>query len=355
MQRELTEVVKVITGKIESKPLPWLVNHRRDLGYQLVNSIAISPDGTQTVSGSDDGTVAIWDAQTGNLLRKIEGHINRVRSVALSPDGIQIASGSSDRTVAIWDAQTGSLFRKLDGHRGGVNSVAFSPDGAQIASGSSDRTVAIWDVQTGNLLRRLGHTNWVESAFSPEGTQVASQAGSDNRTAAIWDAQRPQRGYPQSLQIDTNWVTSVAFSPDGTQIASSFFDGSVTIWDAQTGKLLRTIKGHTNWLNAFSLDGYWVQSTDNPNIALFWELEMLQEVESSSAYMFSKSVVKLSDHHWFLDGRWIMRIFHRKTQYVCFLMYQDITAHAFYKSSCILGTRSGHIYILDLSACRYPE
>src|SRR5262249_48766716 len=58
-----------------------------------------------------------------------------VLSVAFSPDGKRIVSGSEDRTLKVWDAQTGQETRTLEGHTGIVYSVAFSPDGKRIASG----------------------------------------------------------------------------------------------------------------------------------------------------------------------------------------------------------------------------
>jgi WD40 repeat protein len=121
----------------------------------LVRSAAFSPDGGAIVSASDDNTVKIWDARTGQLLRTLEGHKNLVYSAAFSPDGGAIVSASRDKTVKIWDARTGQLLRTLEGHKRWVFSAAFSPDGGAIVSASSDKTVKIWDARTGQLLRTL--------------------------------------------------------------------------------------------------------------------------------------------------------------------------------------------------------
>jgi WD40 repeat protein len=76
--------------------------------------------------------------------------LGSVKSVAYSPDGQYIISGSDDRTIRIWDAETGAAVGEpLKGHAGLVNSVAYSPDGQYIISGSSDRTIRIWDAETG--------------------------------------------------------------------------------------------------------------------------------------------------------------------------------------------------------------
>ncbi|KAF5334725.1 hypothetical protein D9758_017362 [Tetrapyrgos nigripes] len=213
-----------------------------------VEGISVSPDGTRIVSGSKDGTVRIWDAQTGTAIGEpFQGHEEWVQSVAFSPDGARIVSGSDDRTVRIWDAQTGTAIGEpLQGHESSVQSVAFSPDGARIVSGSGDRTVRIWDAQTGTAIGEplQGHKSSVESvAFSPDGARIVS--GSGDTTVRIWDAQTGT-AIGEPLQGHEYWVQSVAFSPDGARIVS----GS----DDRTGEPLQ---GHQKFVQsvAFSSSG----------------------------------------------------------------------------------------------------
>ena len=80
--------------------------------------------------------------------------------MAFSPDGKRIVSGSEDKTVKVWDAATGQETLTLKGHTGAVTSVAFSPDGKRIVSGSEDKTVKVWDAATGQeTLTLKGHTS----------------------------------------------------------------------------------------------------------------------------------------------------------------------------------------------------
>ncbi|KAF9470164.1 hypothetical protein BDN70DRAFT_902338, partial [Pholiota conissans] len=81
-----------------------------------VHAIAHSSDDTQIVSGSENGTVQLWDAATGEELKKLEGHTGSVMSVAFSSDNKHIVSGSDDKTVRVWDASTGVELKKLEGH-----------------------------------------------------------------------------------------------------------------------------------------------------------------------------------------------------------------------------------------------
>ncbi len=68
--------------------------------------------------------------------------------MSFSPDGKRIVSGSQDKTVKVWDAQTGQETLTLKGHSDLVTSVSFSPDGKRIVSGSGDKTLKVWDISS---------------------------------------------------------------------------------------------------------------------------------------------------------------------------------------------------------------
>src|SRR5262249_19675370 len=87
-----------------------------------------------------------WDINTEKVIQRFVGHTEDVWTSAYSPDGTQVLTGSSDGTVRLWDIATGKEIRRYQGHTGGVAGVAFSPDGSQILSGSYDYTAQLWDV-----------------------------------------------------------------------------------------------------------------------------------------------------------------------------------------------------------------
>jgi WD40 repeat protein len=113
-------------------------------------NVCFSPDGKRLLSAANDTFLTIRDVETGKSLTDIIAfqppRICRPICVACSPDGKRLVSGGwhPDTTVRVWDATTGEQLRKYEGHTGYVPGVAFFPDGKRIASASADGTARIW-------------------------------------------------------------------------------------------------------------------------------------------------------------------------------------------------------------------
>jgi WD40 repeat protein len=114
-----------------------------------VNGVAFSADGKRLASASDDGSVKVWDAGTGQETHTLRGHTMSVRRVAFGPDGKRIAAASMDGTVKLWDTATGQETLTLYDYTGdyGVFGVEFSSDGNRLVSERSDGTVRVWDAR----------------------------------------------------------------------------------------------------------------------------------------------------------------------------------------------------------------
>jgi WD40 repeat protein len=136
-----------------------------------LDSLAVSADGGRVAVGCDDGTVTLYDADTGEE-RQILRDGGRIFSLSFSPDGNRLAScvgpdlpgiaGSIDAvmSVKLWDFQARTVGYFMTGQRSAITAVAFSPDGERIASGNeatyievlrakgNDATVRIWNSAT---------------------------------------------------------------------------------------------------------------------------------------------------------------------------------------------------------------
>ncbi|MEH2241565.1 DnaJ domain-containing protein [Nostoc sp.] len=261
-----------------------------------VNAIAISPDGTTLVSGSDDRQVYLWNLKTGKWLYTFSGQAEAVLSVAISPDGQQIASGSVDRKISSWQMDTRKFhwtFFYLSSpysHNGFVNSVTYSPDGAIIASGAADKTIRIWGRYTGTIKRTLnGHSDAVLSVtISPDGKILAS--GSADQTIRLWDLKTWQQRYIFTEHLGA--VNTVVISLNSQTLISGSTDTTIKLWNLQTGELLSTLTGHSAAVLsvAISPDGKTLASSSKDGIIKLWNLhtgELLQNLSGRNAVAFS--------------------------------------------------------------------
>jgi WD40 repeat protein len=115
-------------------------------GY--ANSLSITPDG-YIIGALSNGNIKIWQLSSGAEQKTFVGHSGAVNSVTLTTNGKNIISGSEDQTVRVWDFQTGNLIFTLTGHNASVNAVAVTPDNKWIISGAEDGEIKIWNLQTG--------------------------------------------------------------------------------------------------------------------------------------------------------------------------------------------------------------
>lgn len=151
-----------------------------------VKALAFTPEGQTLASGSDDGTIRLWETSTGTEILKLQP-AGKTSALAFSMDGKILASVSSSIQIQLWDTATGKQLTPLKGQNGFVNVLAFSANSKILASGSRDGTVRLWDIATGAKLSTLkGHVDWVNAlAFSSEGKSLAS--GSSDGAIFLWN------------------------------------------------------------------------------------------------------------------------------------------------------------------------
>src|SRR5215468_7205492 len=186
-------------------------------------------------------------AQSTRLRRVLKGHSREVRVAAYSPDGTRILTGSEDGTVRIWDTQSGVELAALQPKAGKIESAVFAPDGKRVAIAVGDATARIWDITSGRELVVLkGHKYAVESvAFDFEGKRVVTASGGGpedgDNTARIWDAESGKE--LAVLTGHTDLVKAAAFSSSGLRVVTSSWDGTARVWDASDGKEVAVVRG----------------------------------------------------------------------------------------------------------------
>jgi WD40 repeat protein len=255
-----------------------------------VRAVAVCRNGSRAVSGSDDGKLRLWDLATGREKAVLTGHDGEVFAVAITRDGALAVSGGSDRTVRVWDLTTGSERAVLAGHTRTVWSVAVTSDGALAVSGSGDGTIRVWDLATGREEAVLtGHAGEVFAvAITPDGALAVSGGG--DGTLRVWDV--PDRRQQAILTGHTGWVRTVTVSPDETLAVSGGEDRSVRVWDLAAGREEAVLTGHDGEVFAVAItpDGAQAVSGSSDETVRSWDLTAGRGKVADTGWIFSSAI-----------------------------------------------------------------
>jgi WD40 repeat protein len=236
------------------------------------------------VTGSYDKMLRLWDLTDGVLLKKLEGHTNRVGGLAVSRDGQFIASSCIDGELIIWHGDSGTRSRTLNTHSMALLSLDPSPDGTILATGSYNETTKLWRTENRQLLGYpitycvAPHVKtivyWIR--YSPSGEHLAIATTNDVR---IWNPSTKKciATFKAHALMEGAFNSTLQWTPDGRRLlsAGSDLDPNILEWDTHTWQQVGDPwKGHTARINDIAVDttGTLVASSSVDKDVRLWKL-----------------------------------------------------------------------------------
>ncbi len=271
----------------------------------MVTSAAFSPDGralafsgcreVQPNGSCPNPEILLWDMEAGQVTgRLLPERDDPCSDVAFHPEGTLLASACGEfGVIDLWDTATLAHLVSTPGSGNSIYSLAFSRDGTMLASsGSTDGLVYLWDLRSlaaadiapregggvSSLLADFPAVVWGLD-FSPDGKMLGMSVL--NGTIQIWNVETGQRIGEPLIGHTHPWPLSVRFSPDGTILASVGFDASVRLWDVASGEQIgEPLLGHTEKTNfiVFSLDGAVLFSASHDGTIRRWDVATGQPI-----------------------------------------------------------------------------
>ncbi len=253
--------------------------------FDISMGVTMSPEGGRLAvvrkgERGDWTRLRLLDVSTRRWLSTLDGHTDTITDQVFSDDGKQLASASRDRTVRLWDTSTGKELFVFKGHGGTVRRVRFSAAGKQITSiGESDRgqELKVWDTQTGKELASVSGPQGNPGSFSTDGQRVASFK--DNE-ALVWEAATGK--VLLTLRGHTKKIHTALFSPDGKRLVTVCGQMG-KVWDTQSGHELLTLKDLGAPL-IFTPNGKQLVSADSSPVNI-WEVGEWHEEEKQARWL----------------------------------------------------------------------
>jgi WD40 repeat protein len=268
-------------------------------GHTLWAAVAVTPDGRRALSGSVDGTVKGWDLESGSEVCSLAGQAVLVNAVALTPDGRCAVMACQGLALNVWDLENGALLHKMVGHTRQVCAVAVTADGKRVVAASEDFTVKVWDLESGALLHTASEDCTLRLWDVENGMLLRTLPGrgvpvkeaavtADGRWALtcshgprvrVWDLESEAQLHTPAGHADA--VTVIKITADGKRAVTGSYDRTMKVWNLETGAELHTLVGHARsiWDVAVTADGRRALS-GSADGAKVWNLETGVEVHS---------------------------------------------------------------------------
>jgi WD40 repeat protein len=241
------------------------------------HAVAFSPDGS-LLGTAGNGSVAIWSRKSTHFKVLLERETETSRCVAFAPDGRTLAVGMDDGSVRLWDLPGGHERAVIPAHDSVVRSIAFSADGQRLVSSGQDAKVVLSDAVNGVCIRRLeqeprSSNQVLFIAFSPNGhTLAVGEVGVVPADVTLRDSH--SGAIIMRLTGHKAGVHALAFSPDGRILATAGIDSCIKLWDVITGNELTTFPSGDTLVKAiaFSPDGAWLAFGAGEAMVRVWEV-----------------------------------------------------------------------------------
>lgn len=310
-----------------------------------VNDVKYSSNGKQLLSCSSDGTIKLWDAQTGQCLKTFTGHTDLVSQVDFSPDNKSIISCSRDGTMKVWSLSSGEIIKSFNVE----SSYAMSPNKMYIIT-TIHGVPGVYNAATFELIREIKDLeNWrcfcwypddqwlsvytennefqKVNIFTDQTIHVAKNEDGDELSDYIIDSQgkymagvfyTEETSYVRVWDVNTGHslhtfrgndeiINCVSFSPDGNKIVTTSMRGSIRIWDVFSGECVKILKGHpfASACPTYSPDGKCIATvsadatiriSDSPDVRESVDfIKMDQRINSISYLSNGKQLLVASD------------------------------------------------------------
>ncbi len=260
----------------------------------FIQTVSFSPDGSQVLTASRDGSARVWDALNGVMILMLnDPDVEWMRTAAFSPGGEQIITASFG-SVRIWDAAKPQVLPPIQADKDQITSVAVSSDGSKIltTSGLHGGRTKLQDFETGTLLwARESEWSMGSATASPKNDLIVTTSPGNFEPGSYGTVRfrdlvsglilRRMR-HPSCDEAGACGVGAVAFSSDGRLVITSRYDNYARILRAADGAEVLASGPHAGLVRSarFSQDGKYIVTADRQANVTVWKADTGEQIHN---------------------------------------------------------------------------
>eukprot|EP01041_Mallomonas_annulata_P004380 gene4380-8723_t len=226
---------------------------QRDLiGHSApINAVRFTLDGNYCITCSDDRSLKLWNPHKDDperngqalTIKTYDGvHGYSILDATISHDNSKFASAGGDRSAFLWDVGTGRVIRRIQGHNQRINTIKMNEDSTVLLTGSYDKTLRIWDLRSNTRDAIQILDDFKDSVTSIERTQYEIITGCVDGKIRIYDI---RAGMLQSDDLKDP-ISSISLTNDKKCVLSACIGGTLRLTELSSGTLLQFYSGHIN-------------------------------------------------------------------------------------------------------------
>ena len=236
---------------------------------KVVNHLEVTNNMDTLISCSDDKTIKIWNLNSLNLIKILEGNIDAVIDLDISMNSRNLYSFSKDNKIIKWDLISGEIIAFFEGNNSYLSGIEISNNDSILVSYSLDGIIKYWNTKTTSIIDSIS-TNQLfisDLKFSPNGEYMTTCSW--DKTIKFWHFQ--SKLLINEFESYSNLLTAAVFSKDSMLIFSSK-DGYIKVWNLKNSGKVESFLAHSGWIKtiAVSEDCKYLVSTSTDNTMKIW-------------------------------------------------------------------------------------